>query len=299
MDTDAIATALRAARSCEDWVETLARCFESAGLVFGHGTDNARDEAFWLIRHLQRWSEEAWGRTPDTGLVPDLVALSERRIRERIPLAYLLGEAWFAGLPFKVNEHVLIPRSPLAELIENGFAPWCALQAGDVVLDVGTGSGCIAVATAVHCPGVGVDATELSAEALAVAAENVSRHGVAERVSLVKADLFPPFAKRYRVIISNPPYVPQAELAMLPPEYAHEPAAALAAGPTGIEAAVRLLRGARSRLTADGLLIVEVGNAADELMAAFPRLPALWLEFEHGGEGVFAVSAEDLERSGF
>jgi ribosomal protein L3 glutamine methyltransferase len=194
---------------------------------------------------------------------------------------------------------VQIPRSPLAEVIERGFAPWCELAAGDRILDVGTGSGCLAIAAAHHCPGTLVDATDTSAAALAVAAGNVARHGLAGRVDLINADLFPSVAKRYRVIISNPPYVSAAEWAVLPPEYAYEPAAALVGGPSGIEPATRLLEGARARLAERGVLIVEVGVAAEALMQKFPRLEAVWIELERGGEGAFAISAEELERSGF
>lgn len=299
MDIDAVERGLERSTDYEAWADVLARYFDAHDLHFGHGTDNAGDEAFWLIRHLQRWREDAWARPVDAGLIPDALRLARRRVVERIPMAYLLGEAWFAGLRFKVSPDVLIPRSPMAELIERQFEPWCALEPGDEVLDVGTGSGCLAVATAHHCAEVRVDATEITEEALEVAAENVARHGLGGRVDLIRADLFPRFGKRYRVIISNPPYVPAHELAALPPEYAHEPSAALVGGVTGIEPAQRLLERARQHLTTDGVLIVEVGDAADALTAAHPKLMAVWLEFERGGEGVFAITSEELRQSGF
>jgi ribosomal protein L3 glutamine methyltransferase len=228
-------------------------------------------------------------------LIPAVVELARRRVVERAPLAYLVREAWFAGLVFAVDERVLVPRSPLAELIERGFAPWCVLRPGDRVLDVGTGSGCLAIAAAVHSPQASVVATDVSRAALEVAAANVALHGVEDRVRLVEADLFPPGDERYRVIVSNPPYVPAAEVATLPPEYRHEPEIGLASGRTGFDAAERLLRGAPARLTADGMLFVEVGAGAEAFAAAHARLPLVWLEFDRGGDGVFAVTAAELE----
>jgi ribosomal protein L3 glutamine methyltransferase len=286
---------LTAAASCDEWVAAIAKYFVAHDLVFGHGTDNAGDEAFWLVRHVQGWRDDAWARAPDLELLRPAVALAARRVEERKPLAYLLGEAWFANLRFKVDERVLVPRSPLAEVIERGFAPWCRLRAGDRVLDVGTGSGCLAIAAAVYCPEIAVDATDISGPALAVAAENVVRHGVGERVRLHETDLFPRSPARYRVIMSNPPYVPMDEVARLPAEYRHEPEVGLASGASGFDAAERLLRGAGARLERDGMLFVEVGAGADAFAAAHPHLPLVWLEFERGGDGVFAISAAELE----
>jgi ribosomal protein L3 glutamine methyltransferase len=286
---------LLAARDCDAFVAVLAKFFESHGLVFGHGTDNAGDEGYWLLRHLQEWRDVDWHAAPAQELVPRAVAMAVRRVAERKPLAYLLKEAWFAGLRFTVDERTLVPRSPLAEVIERGFAPWCALRPGDRVLDIGTGSGCIAIAAAHYCPDVLVDATDVSAAALEVAAANVARHGLAERVRLLQADLYPPGEQRYRVIVSNPPYVPAAEVAALPPEYRHEPEVGLASGVTGFDAAERILRGAPARLTPDGVLLVEVGAGAAAFMRAHPRLPAIWLEFERGGDGVFVATARELE----
>jgi len=216
-------------------------------------------------------------------------------VESRKPLAYLVGEAWFAGLRFAVDERVLVPRSPLAEVIERGFAPWCALRPSDRVLDIGTGSGCIAIAIAHHSAGVLVDATDVSAGALEVAAANVARHAVGERVVLHRADLFPPTDARYRVIVSNPPYVSAREMAELPPEYRHEPQLALAGGASGFEPAERILRGALSRLASDGCVFVEVGAGAEAFAAAHPRLSATWLTFDRGGDGVFVLTAAELE----
>jgi ribosomal protein L3 glutamine methyltransferase len=285
---------LRAARDCDAWIAALARYFDSHGLVFGHGTDNAGDEAFWLLRHLQEWRDVAWEAPPPAELVPRAVAHAERRVRERKPLAYLLGEAWFAGLKFGVDERVLVPRSPLAEVVERGFAPWVNVAAGDRILDIGTGSGCIAIAAAHYCSGAFVDATDISKEALAVARANVESHGVGDRVRLFEADLFPQSSERYRVIVSNPPYVPEAEVASLPLEYRHEPALGLASGPSGFDAAERIVRGAAARLTEDGALFVEVGAGADAFQSAHPRWALTWLQFERGGDGVFVATADEL-----
>ncbi len=294
MTKEALREALVAAADHEAWVDALAHYFAEGDVYFGHGTDNAGDEAFWLIRHLQGWRDGAFEAAPDPALVEAAAHLAERRVIERKPLAYLLGEAWFAGLPFEVNEQVLIPRSPLAEVIEQCFAPWVELRAGDRVLDIGTGSGCLAIAAAVHCTGVHVDATDVSAEALALAARNAARHGVAERVHFYDADLFPATPARYRVIMSNPPYVPRHVFERLPAEYRHEPELALVGGETGLEPTERLLRDAVVRLVPGGVLIVEVGAEAEALAARHPRLPLTWIELERGGEGVFVVSGEQL-----
>ena len=287
---------LLGARDCEAAVAALADFFTAHELVFGHGTDNASDEAFWLLRHVQRWRDDLdWSSPPGRDIALAALDLAVERAESRKPLAYLVGEAWFAGLRFAVDERVLVPRSPLAEVIERGFAPWCALRPGDRVLDIGTGSGCIAIAIAHHSAGVLVDATDVSAGALEVAAANVARHAVGERVVLHRADLFPPTDVRYRVIVSNPPYVSAREMAELPPEYRHEPQLALAGGASGFEPAERILRGALSRLASDGCVFVEVGAGAEAFAAAHPRLSATWLTFDRGGDGVFVLTAAELE----
>jgi ribosomal protein L3 glutamine methyltransferase len=294
MDSQDFAERLRAARSCEDWIAALAEFFAAQGLAFGHGTDNAGDEAFWLLRHLQGWGEVDFAAPPPAELTQRALVLAARRAAERKPLAYLINEAWFAGLKFYVDERVLVPRSPLAEVVERGFAPWCALQGGDRVLDIGTGSGCIAIAAAHYNAEIDVHATDISADALAVAARNVEGHGLAERVRLFEADLFPPLEERYRVIVSNPPYVPDGEIAALPREYRHEPLLGLASGPDGFAAAERILRGAGERLTADGVLFLELGAGADAFAEAHPRLPLIALSFEHGGDGVLTTTAAEI-----
>lgn len=299
MTRDEVQARLERARSYDEWLAVLVRYFDSHELSFGHGTDNAADEAHWLIWHLLGSRDERWREPPDPDLIRAAVDVASARVETRAPLAYLLGQAWFAGLSFEVDRSVLVPRSPLAELIERRFEPWCRLRPGDRLLDVGTGSGAIAIAAAHYCPGILVDATEISEAALAVARRNVARHGLENRVRVMAADLYPSSRERYRVIISNPPYVPDDALGTLPPEYRHEPVEALVGGADGLDPTRRLLAGARERLEAGGSMIVEVGDAADALMNAFPQLPAIWIEFERGGSGVFVVSADELEKAGF
>ncbi|MBN1239483.1 MAG: 50S ribosomal protein L3 N(5)-glutamine methyltransferase [Gammaproteobacteria bacterium] len=295
MTPDQLEARLAAAADHEAWIEAVADHFRAGGVFFGHGTDNADDEAYWLIRHVEDWRDDLWEAPPDRRLIARIVDVAGRRVRERRPLAYLLGEAWFAGLRFHVNENVLIPRSPMAEIIERCFTPWAELGEGARVLDVGTGSGCLAIAAAWHCPGILVDATDVSKAALAVAKRNIERHGLGGRVRLHEADLFPATTDRFSVIMSNPPYVPERDVDALPPEYAHEPRLALAGGPDGLAPTEQLMRAARERLTPDGVLIVEVGAEAETLMRRHPRLPAVWLDFERGGEGVFVLTARQLE----
>lgn len=287
---------LLGAHDCEASVAALADFFAAHELAFGHGTDNASDEAFWVLRHVQRWRDDLdWSSPPGSDVALAALDLAARRVESRKPLAYLIGEAWFAGLRFAVDERVLVPRSPLAEVIERGFAPWCTLRPGDRVLDIGTGSGCIAIAVAHFCADVLVEATDVSGGALEVAAENVARHALGERVRLHRADLFPPTDALYRVIVSNPPYVSAHEMADLPPEHRYEPRLALEGGASGFEPADRILSGALSRLAQGGCVFIEVGGGAAAFAEAHPRLPATWLTFERGGDGVFVLTAAELE----
>ena len=294
MHLDKLEWALREGADSESCVEGIAAYFDSHELYFGHGTDNSADEAYWLVRAVQGWSEEAWADSPESMDIPRVLALAHDRVEQRKPMAYLLGEAWFAGLRFSVDERVLIPRSPLAEIIEDNFEPWCRIEPGHRLLDVGTGSGCLALAAASHCPGLQVDATDVSSAALEIAAANAAALELDGRVTLIEADLYPPQAAAYDIVVSNPPYVPTARLAELPPEYAHEPALALDGGPAGLDVVARLLAAAAAHLSPRGCLIVEVGEAQEAFSAAFPGLPVTWLEFERGGEGVFLVSREQL-----
>lgn len=279
-------------------IERCARRLRRACVHFGHGTDNARDEAALLVLH-------ALGRAADAhpgsyrlrvGVAARrrLEELLRRRIRERIPAVYLTGTTWFAGLRFKVDGRALIPRSPIAELIERGFAPWVEPARVRRVLDIGTGGGCIAIATAKALPHARVDAVDISPAALALAAENVARHRLRGRVRLIASDHFRALrARRYDMIIANPPYVGARELRGLPPEYRHEPRIALAAGRSGLDSVRVILRGAARHLRPGGVLIVEVGNTEHAVRRAF-RLPWLWLAFARGGGGVFLLTREQL-----
>jgi ribosomal protein L3 glutamine methyltransferase len=223
-----------------------------------------------------------------------ILDLISRRISQRIPAAYITGHAWFAGLRFRVDDRVLVPRSPIAELIEQGFAPWIDPDAVERMLDVGTGSGCIAIACAVYLPDVQVDAVDISPDALEVARLNAQDHGVRDRVNLFASDGLEAVRGTYDVIVSNPPYVDVHEMESLPEEFRHEPVAGLAGGEDGLDVVARLLADAREHLRDDGVLIVEVGASRRALVARYPHLPFVWLDFERGGDNVFLLGARDL-----
>jgi ribosomal protein L3 glutamine methyltransferase len=223
-----------------------------------------------------------------------ILLLFSRRITQRVPDAYLTGQAWFAGLLFRIDDRVLVPRSPIAELIEAGFQPWVDPDAVTRVLDVGTGSGCIAIACAAHLPHALVDAVDISSDALAVAQLNVEEHGVGDRVQLFASDGLAGVRGPYDVIVSNPPYVDAHDMDALAQEFRHEPALGLAAGEDGLDVVRGLLEQAAEHLSDDGVLIVEVGASRRALTARYPRLPFVWLEFARGGVNVFLLTAEDL-----
>ena len=272
--------------------------FNAAGLSFGHSYDNALDEATQLVLHALHLPHDlgpAYGSarltTPEKAQV---LALFERRIAERIPAAYLTGEAWFAGLSFKSDARALVPRSPIAELIEAGFEPWLAGRPVERALDLCTGSGCIAIAMAHYNPNWQVDAVDISDDALSLAAENKERL-LADNVELVKSDLFAGLGgRRYELIVTNPPYVTHAETDALPPEYAHEPELGLRAGDDGLDLALKILRDAPAHLSEDGLLICEVGESERALAQLLPEVDFAWVEFKVGQMGIFAVECSEL-----
>ena len=284
----------------EQLIRRIADRFGDAGLSFGHGTDNPQDEAAWLVFSALGLSFGApaavYAEQVDTADVARIEAMAARRIDERVPLAYILNEAWFAGLEFYVDERVLVPRSPIAELIESRFEPWIDADTVRAVADLGTGSGCIAIAVALAFPDATVDAVDISAEALDVAAVNVARHGVDDRVSLVRSDFFNELpGRRYDVIVSNPPYVDRDDLGSMPEEFHREPVLGLAAGDDGLDSVATILQQASRFLTDNGILVCEVGNSQPALERRYPRLPFMWPEFERGGAGVFILTKQDLE----
>ncbi len=281
-----------------DLIRYGASRFNAAGLTFGHSYDNAIDEATQLTLHALHLPHDigpAYGQARVTlAEKEDVLGLFLRRIEERIPAAYLTGEAWFAGLSFKSDGRALVPRSPIAELIESGFEPWLGGREVLRALDLCTGSGCIAVATAHYHPQWHVDAVDLSDEALALAQENKTRLH-AGNVRLLKSDLFSELqGEHYDLIVTNPPYVTNDETDALPREYSYEPELGLRAGSDGLDLALKILRDAPLHLTEDGLLICEVGEAEQALVKLLPELPLVWVEFKVGQMGIFVAERHDL-----
>ena len=286
-------------RSLRDWVRWGASRFNEAGLFFGHGTDNALDEALALVLHALHLRHDlpadyldARITAAESAVVAELFA---QRLDRRIPAVYLIGEARFAGLDFDVDENVLIPRSPIAELIEEGFAPWLDADQVSSVLDLCCGSGCIGIACAYAFPSALVDLADISPAALDVATRNIERHDLESRVRALRADVYDGLdGERYDLIVSNPPYVSTGEMQGLPAEYRHEPELALEAGDDGMDVVARILAGAAEYLNPGGIMVVEVGFSADLLVARYPDIPFLWLDFRRGGDGVFLLTAEQL-----
>jgi ribosomal protein L3 glutamine methyltransferase len=284
-----------------DLIRYAASRFNAAGLTFGHSHDNAIDEATHLVLsslHLPPDLPPAYGGARVTAIEKNRVlSLIDRRIETREPVAYLVGEAWFAGMPFKSDARALVPRSPIAELIEDGFSPWLDGRDVERALDLCTGSGCIGIAIAAHNPRWRVDIADISDDALALARENIAFQHVEGRVEAIQSDLFAGVAgRKYDLIVSNPPYVTDGEYAALPGEYAHEPKLGLAAGADGLDIALRILRDAADHLADDGLLIVEVGESEHALNALLPGVPFVWIEFKVGPMGVFALERHDLDQ---
>jgi len=286
-----------------DFIRYGASRFGAAGLAFGHSYDNAIDEATHLVLHalhLPHYLSPAYGQARLTADEKQRVLdLIDRRVDEHKPVAYLTGTAWFAGLKFKSDARALVPRSPIAELIQSGFTPWLDDRVVSRALDLCTGSGCIGIAMAVHNPDWQVDLADISDDALALARENIDYQDAADRVDAVKSDLFDALkGRRYDLIVSNPPYVTEHEYAALPPEYGHEPALGLRAGDDGLDFAIRILAEAPDYLTDEGVLIVEVGESEKALVELLPDVPFNWIEFDVGQMGVFLLDRDDLDEHG-
>jgi ribosomal protein L3 glutamine methyltransferase len=282
-----------------DFIRYGASRFSAAGLTFGHSHDNPIDEATHLVLaslHLPPDIPPAYGAGKLTAEERmRVLGLIERRINERLPVAYLVGETWFAGLKFKSDRRALVPRSPIAELIEAGFTPWLDGRHVERALDLCTGSGCIGIAMAAYNPHWQVDVVDISDDALSLARENVAFQHVGERVDVIRSDLFAGVrGRKYDLIVSNPPYVTEDEYAALPGEYSHEPKLGLTSGEDGLDACLRILDEAADHLTEEGLLIVEVGESELALTALLPEVPFVWIEFKVGQMGVFALERREL-----
>lgn len=272
--------------------------FNEAQIYFGHGTTNAWDEAVYLLSYVLDLPPDA-----DRSLLiqplsseqqASIQTLYQRRIDERIPAPYLTGRAWFCGLPFTVDERVIVPRSPIAELVFNGFQPWCE-QEPRRILDLCSGSGCIGIACAYAFQDAEITLSDISPEALSIADINIGQHDVAQRVHALQSDLFAGLSgEKFDLIVSNPPYVDARDMAEMPDEYQHEPELALASGDDGLDFTRRLLREAHQHLSEEGVLVVEVGNSWVALETAFPTVPFLWLEFSEGDAGVFVLTRDQL-----
>lgn len=283
----------------QDYIEWGTHAFEEAGLYYGHGTDNAWDEAVYLALYCLKLPydspREVGEKILSSTEKDQLLALYKRRISEKKPAPYLTHEANFGGLPFYVDERVLIPRSPMAEIIRKEFSPWTESSQIKNILDLCTGSGCIATLCAKVFPDAKIMATDISQEALDVATINLEKYHLQNQINLIQSNLFDHIPEqKFDVIISNPPYVDKEDMDSLPSEYLHEPDLALKAGKDGLDLVKIILKQAKNYLSDNGVLIVEVGNSAAELMKQYPQLPFIWLEFEYGEGEVFLLERKDL-----
>ena len=283
-----------------DWLRLAVSAFNEAKLSFGHGSANAYDEAAYLILHTLHLPLDTLAPFLDAHLTATekkaLRALLKQRVEKQIPAAYLTHEAWLGSFRFYVDERVIVPRSFIAELLETQLMPWVENpEAVTRMLDLCSGSGCLAILAAHAYPNTEVDAVDISPSALEVAQRNVADYDLNDRISLIESDLFTNLHnKKYDVIISNPPYVDAASVASLPKEYLHEPKLALGSGADGLDATREILKQAAAHLKPSGVLVVEIGHNRDALEAAYPKLPFTWLEVSAGDEYVFMLRREDL-----
>lgn len=282
-------------------IDAVAERFTRARLVYGHGTDNPWDEAVALVLGVTDLADDRASLALE--VLPEaaarIEALAERRIAERIPLAYLLGRCRFMGLEFLIEPGIVVPRSPIGALLADGLEPWLREPPARIV-DLCCGTGCIGILAAHVFPDAEVTLVDIDPRALSLAQQNVQRHGLGARVRVVDSDLFDGLAagERFDLVLSNPPYVDAVDMAALPPEYRHEPALGLAGGIEGIDLVERMLAALPERLAADGLFVCEVGASAPALLRAHPELPFIWPELPAGGEGVFLLFAEHLTAIG-
>ncbi|MDB2386396.1 50S ribosomal protein L3 N(5)-glutamine methyltransferase [Shewanella sp.] len=300
MDKIFVDEAVNELRTIGDMLRWGVSRFNDANIYYGHGTDNAWDEAIALVFHALHLPEQLGQQVIHSNLTISekhkIVELIIRRVRERLPVPYLTNKAMFAGLEFYVDERVLVPRSPIAELIANRFSPWLYNKQVNRVMDLCTGSGCIAIACAYEFEDAEVDALDISDDALEVAQINIETLGVMERVFPMESDLFSAIPKgpQYDLIVSNPPYVDAEDIGDMPDEYHHEPEIGLASGRDGLDLTKRILANAADYLTEDGLLVVEVGNSMVHMIEQFPDVPFTWVNFENGGDGVFILTRDQL-----
>lgn len=298
MDKIFVEEAVAELHTLQDMIRWTVSRFNAAGLFYGHGTDNSWDEAVQLILPSLYLPIDVPSHVLNSRLTnSERLRIVERvikRINERTPTAYITNKAWFCGLEFYVDERVLVPRSPIGELIENQFAPWLAHEP-QRIMDLCTGSGCIAIACAYAFPDAEVDAVDISIDALQVAEQNIHDHGLEQQVFPQSSDLFNGLIEeKYDVIVTNPPYVDQEDMDSLPDEFKHEPELGLAAGSDGLKLMRRILADAPDFLTEQGILICEVGNSMVHVQDQYPHIPFTWLEFENGGHGVFLLTREQL-----
>jgi len=283
-----------------DWIRFTASELERNQVYYGHGTDNAWDEATLLVTGSLHLSQGLTEFQLQCRLVEDermLIAQRvEQRIVQRIPVAYLINQANFCGLPFYVDERVLVPRSPIAEIISSRVSPWMDGKEPARILDLCCGSGCIGIAALKEFPDAQLDLADLSQDALDVADINIQNYGLYEQVAAIHSDLFANLQGPYDLILSNPPYVDLEDLSDMPDEYHHEPAMGLGSGNDGLDITRQILANALDYLAEDGVLVVEVGNSWIHLEAAFPEVPFNWIEFKNGGDGVFVFTREQLQR---